>query len=171
MKDLGKYEIRGEDKMGFTTPSNYQEELTNDILAKVSEDKLKAVISKDGFSVPEGYFADLQATIEEQTIGQHKVVKLRPTRTSWMSYVAAACVILAASTFALFTPTITNESAIAYEEVNIDVVPTEEIISYLTFYSETGDLNELVEQLPEDPLNLTDSFSSEEIQLYLENSI
>lgn len=171
MKNLGKYEIREDDKLGLTTPPNYQEDLTNDILAKISEDKLKAVISKDGFSVPEGYFADLQASIEKQTIDKHKIVKFKTTRTAWMSYVAAACIILAAATFALFTPTQSDESAIAYEQSNIDVVPTEEIISYLAFYSETGDLNELVEQLPEEPLDITDSFSSEEIQLYLENSI
>ena len=171
MKNLGKYESREDDKMGFTTPSNYQEELTNDILAKVSEAKLKAVISKDGFSVPNGYFADLQANIKKQTIDKGKIIKLRKTRTTWLSYAAAACVILAASTFALFAPTPSDQNTVAYEQANIDVVPTEEIISYLAFYSETGDLNELVDQLPENPLNISDSFSSEEIQLYLENSI
>jgi len=155
----------------FSTSSDYQAQLTNDILAKVSEEKLKSSVPEDGFAVPDGYFEKLQNEIFKQTVNQPRIVPLKKTKTSWIFYTAAACLALAVSLFAFFSLNTSTNNTVANEHMNIDILPTEEIINYLAFYSETGDLITLSDQLSENSVNFTDSFSSDEIEAYLENSI
>lgn len=162
----------------FSTPSDYQTQLTQDILTRVSEEKLKSQVHEDGFSVPDGYFNDLHKGILSQTTKQPKVVPIKRFKTSWLSYGAAACLALAIS---IFTITYQNQSSeetieadiadLASELHNIDVLPTETIINYLAFYPESGDLIILSDHLAEESDLYPDSFSSDEIELYLKNSI
>lgn len=155
----------------FSTPTDYQTQLTNSIIARVEEEKLKAQISEDGFTVPTGYFDNLQKEIISQTVSEPKVIPIKKSKTAWMSYAAAACIAILISLFALFPQTQSNENSVANISTTIDALSTEEIIDYLAFYSETGDLTVLSDQLPEEPTNFTNSFSSDEIESYLENSI
>lgn len=162
----------------FSTPSDYQTQLTQDILTRVSEEKLKSHIHEDGFSVPDGYFNDLQKGILSQTTKQPKVVPIKRFKTSWLSYGAAACLVLAVSIFMI---TYQNQPSDEATEANIanlpselhiiDVLPTETIINYLAFYPETGDLLILSDHFTEESDIYPDSFSSDEIELYLKNSI
>jgi hypothetical protein len=74
------------------------------------------------YTVPNGYFDDLQSTILARTIrapiAKPKVIQL------WMRYAAAACITLVAGTFVY----INQESA---ETPNFDEIPDQEIVSYL----------------------------------------
>lgn len=157
----------------FSTPQDYQSQLTNDILARVNEEKLREKVSADGFSIPTSdYFSNAKEEILRRTSPEPKVIPLRKSKAVWMSYAAAACLAIGVALFALLPQTdSSNSAAIANNTVNIDVLPTESIIDYLSFYSETGDLMVLSDHLSENSINFSDSFSSDEIESYLENSI
>lgn len=162
----------------FSIPSDYQTQLTQDILTRVSEEKLKSHVHKDGFSVPDGYFNDLHKEIIAQTTKQPKVVPIKRFKTSWLSYGVAACLALAVSIFTITYQSQSNEATIeadiadlASELHNIDALPTETIINYLAFYPESSDLLILSDHLTEEADIYPDSFSSDEIELYLKNSI
>jgi len=155
----------------FSTPADYQTKLTNSIIERVEEEKLRARVNEEGFIVPTGYFDILQKEIISQTVSEPKIIPIKKLRIAWMPYAAAACLAIVISFFALFPQTQSNENKIAKMSSGIDDLPTEEIIDYLAFYSETGDLTALSNQLSEESANFTNSFSSDEIESYLENSI
>ena len=74
------------------------------------------------YTVPNGYFEDLQTAILARTtqapIAKPKVIQL------WMRYAAAACITLVAGTFVYLN----QQSA---ETPNFDAISDQEIISYL----------------------------------------
>jgi hypothetical protein len=74
------------------------------------------------YTVPNGYFKDLQSAILARTtqapIAKPKVIQL------WMRYAAAACITLVAGTFVYLN----QESA---ETPNFDAISDQEIVSYL----------------------------------------
>jgi len=74
------------------------------------------------YTVPTGYFKDLQSAILARTtqapIAKPKVIQL------WMRYAAAACITLVAGTFVYLN----QESA---ETPNFDAISDQEIVSYL----------------------------------------
>ena len=74
------------------------------------------------YTVPNGYFKDLQSAILARTtqapIAKPKVIQL------WMRYAAAACITLVAGTFVYLN----QQSA---ETPNFDAISDQEIISYL----------------------------------------
>ncbi|WP_118194221.1 hypothetical protein [Albibacterium indicum] len=158
------------------TPENYQVELTNDILLKVSEEKLKSKVPRDGFTVPPSYFDNFRASILDEISKEGQIRSLpKPEKLPWARYAAAASIALVVSVVAFFQLSEKEvEPAAAQVENIIDEIPADEIISYLAFYSETSDyikLSEELEQLEEESDDFKDSFSSEEIESYLENSI
>lgn len=163
----------------WLVPQNYQEELTNDILLKISEEKLKSRITTDGFTIPTNYFDQLQSSILEKTSQEEKITAeeqivpfKRSQYRSWIKYVSAACIALAISVLAFFQSNEQEpELATAQAEDIINEIPADEIISYLAFYSETGDYLILSEELSDESDDFEDSFSTEEIESYLENSI
>ncbi|MFB5946292.1 hypothetical protein [Albibacterium profundi] len=162
----------------WSVPQNYQEELMNDILLKVSEEKLKSKINTDGFTVPANYFNQLQSSIldktsKEEILNDGQIVPFKRSQyRSWIKYVSAACITLAISAVAFFQ---LNEQEPEPETTQVEDIINEiradEIISYLAFYSETGDYLILSEELAEESDDFEDSFSTEEIESYLENSI
>lgn len=153
----------------FSTPENYEQQLRDDILLRISEENIKTRVAETGFVVPQGYFDTLSADILSKT---GRVPKVLPIKRSapWYSWAAAASVALVISMFAWFSsePTDANNNPI---QASIDVVPTDDIIQYLAYYSETGDLITLSERMPDRTENFSESLSSEEIEAYLENSI
>jgi hypothetical protein len=76
----------------------------------------------DPYTVPNGYFKDLQSAILARTtqapIAKPKVIQL------WMRYAAAACITLVAGTFVYLN----QQSA---ETPNFDAITDQEIVSYL----------------------------------------
>jgi hypothetical protein len=74
------------------------------------------------YTVPNGYFKDLQSAILARTtqapIAKPKVIQL------WMRYAAAACITLVAGTFVYLN----QQSA---ETPNFDAISDQEIVSYL----------------------------------------
>ena len=162
----------------WSVPQNYQEELMNYILLKVSEEKLKSKINTDGFTVPANYFNQLQSSIldktsKEEILNDGQIVPFKRSQyRSWIKYVSAACITLAISAVAFFQ---LNEQEPEPETTQVEDIINEiradEIISYLAFYSETGDYLILSEELAEESDDFEDSFSTEEIESYLENSI
>lgn len=162
----------------WSVPPNYQEELMNDILLKVSEEKLKSKINTDGFTVPANYFNQLQSSIldktsKEEILNDGQIVPFKRSQyRSWIKYVSAACITLAISAVAFFQLNEQEpEPETTQAEDIINEIPADEIISYLAFYSETGDYLILSEELSEESDDFEDSFSTEEIESYLENSI
>ena len=74
------------------------------------------------YTVPNGYFKDLQSAILARTtqapIAKPKVIQL------WMRYAAAACITIVAGTFVYLN----QQSS---EKPNFDAISDQEIISYL----------------------------------------
>src|SRR5690554_2204121 len=154
----------------LSTPENYEQQLREDILLRISEENMKTRVADTGFVVPQGYFDTLSANILSKTSRQPKRLPIKRS-TPWYSWAAAASVALIISMFAWFSsgrPTDANNNLM---QARIDVVPTDDIIQYLAYYSETGDLITLSERMPDRTENFSESLSSEEIEAYLENSI
>ncbi len=157
----------------FLVPPNYQDSLTTAILSGVSETKLKAVLETEELTLPKGYFDDLQNRILDRTSRLDTVVpfqKRKPTH-HWFSYVAAASIALAIGVFAILQGDNFGYKPVTSKNASIDNLPTQEIISYLAYYTEPEDLLYLSEQLPAVSTNFADDLSSDEIEAYLENSI
>src|SRR5690606_5359571 len=103
----------------FSTPQDYQAQLTNDLFTKISEEKLRASVSEEGFTLPQGYFKKVTEDIIKQTVLETKIVPIKKSRTAWISYASAACLAIAFSMFALFQSSDSNEKATAMDQVNI----------------------------------------------------
>jgi len=96
-----------------------------------SEAPLLAGMDKiNPYTVPNGYFEDLQAAILARTtqapIAKPKVIQL------WMRYAAAACITMVAGTFVYLN----QKSA---ETPNFDAIPDQEIVSYLQTHVDESD--------------------------------
>ena len=153
----------------FEVPDQYFEELENHILTSIKADQLKDSIKEDGFTVPDGYFNSLQSSIQQKISNQtsKKEVKIRRLVPSWLSYAAAACLIISISTGIYFyqKQNATLETKLAY-------IPDDAIIDYLLINSDSGDLPVII-----DNLNSTSSVKSElgisnaEIEEYLDTTL
>jgi hypothetical protein len=163
----------------FIVPTNYQENLKQDILSKVSESNLKNLIPNSNPVVPVGYFDDLQQRILNKTTKSDKASeKLKKTIDKkpikqlgiykWIPYVAAASIAIIIGLFAILEGTkLTTQQGINYS-TQIDIVPTDDIINYLAFYSEVGDLEHISGQIQDQSNNFIEGLSSQEIETYLE---
>lgn len=186
---LLKRDIAELGESSFILPENYQESLRQDILSKISEDKLRILVPKHEFSTPSGYFDNLQKKILSKTSGAEdaNIVELntinKPSEYEFIEkvakktitkrigirrlipYAAAASITIAIGLFTLLEG-VKNQST--NYSAQIHSLPSDEIISYLAFYSEVGDLQHLSEQLSDRTDGLTEGFSSQEIEDYLE---
>ncbi|MEJ7560548.1 MAG: hypothetical protein WKF66_19720 [Pedobacter sp.] len=107
----------------FSVPQNYFEELTANIEAKASIEKLKALPDQEGFSVPEGYFDEMKKEILAKAQSPTKVLKL--WRSNMLKYASAACFLLVAGLGVYFNqeqPQQTvNYTDIANEQMLFDI--------------------------------------------------
>lgn len=81
-------------KTGFTTPSNYLNNLEDAILVKLSEEKLSKVA---GFETPKNYFNNLEDTILAKVSSpkkETKIVTLKSRVLKIIPFAAAASVLL-----------------------------------------------------------------------------
>ncbi|EOR92501.1 hypothetical protein ADIARSV_4306 [Arcticibacter svalbardensis MN12-7] len=153
----------------FEVPDQYFEELEGHILTSIKAEQFKDNIKEDGFTVPEGYFNSLQASIQQKIANQpnKKEVKIRRLVPSWLSYAAAACLIISISTGLYF-----YQKQASSIETKLAYMPDDAIIDYLLINSDSGDLPVII-----DNLNSTSSVNSElgipdaEIEEYLESTL
>ncbi|MES2455661.1 MAG: hypothetical protein V4594_08985 [Bacteroidota bacterium] len=124
--------MKGIKGTGFTTPSNYFEELNEGIKAKISVERLKSAVGTDGYAVPAGYFEQLQSNILARTTGfeteqirKPKIVRL--WRSGLLKYASAACFVIMAGAglyFNMNQPSTAKKSSysdIATEQMLFDI--------------------------------------------------
>jgi hypothetical protein len=109
------------------------------------------------YTVPNGYFEDLQSTILARTtqapIAKPKVIQI------WMRYAAAACITLVAGTFVYL-----NQQSV--ETPNFDAIPDQEIVSYLQTNIDESDTELLLKNT--EKLHLEEeNISNQELENYL----
>lgn len=169
---LLRKEITDTAESSFLVPSHYQESLKTAIHARIAEEKLRTVLETETLPLPNGYFDDLQQRILSKTTLVKEVlpIKRKPTH-HWFSYAAAACIALAIGIFSIMQWDNVGYKKTVNEQAKFETLPTQEIINYLSFYSEPEDLLYLSEQLPAISSDFTDDLSTEEIEAYLKNSI
>ena len=168
----------------FILPSAYHETLRQDILSKISENELKKLIPTKKPAVPSGYFEDLQERILSKTTksdindadkSQKELKRFIPKTTTrrlgvrkWIPYMAAASITIAIALFAILDGVKTPNGRDTGYSAKMEEIPTEEIINYLAYYSEAGDLQYLSEHLNDRSTKITDNIPSQEIEAYLE---
>jgi hypothetical protein len=171
----------------FIVPTTYQKTLKQDILTKISENELSTFIAKENPALAPDYFEDLQERILSKTskatpyerVETHKEAKESLRETSrkrlgiykWIPYMAAASIAVAIALFTIFDGSVTSNETSGNSFVQVEKIPTDEIIDYLAFYTEAGDLLYLSEQLNDRSLDITDNISTQEIEAYLEYSL
>lgn len=156
---------QGEDV--FQIPDNYPAALSERIMARVGTLSDEQSLPKsDGFSVPDDYFETLSDRIADQC--KDTPVQALKKPFTWIQYAVAACLLVGISLFTWIrlNPSDTQETNTI---VHINEVDTDDIIEYLAMYSEPGDMEYLSDQLDEDSQEMTDAFSSEDIEAYLED--
>lgn len=168
----------------FVVSPTYQKALRQDILTKISENELKTLVPTKNPAVPPGYFEDLQKRIlnrttkvdidgNDESYEEHdKTIQGKPSRRlgirKWIPYVAAASITIAVALFTILEGVkLPNGNSLDYF-AQVEEIPTEEIINYLAFYTEAGDLQYLSEQLNDRSTNITNNIPSQEIEAYLE---
>lgn len=120
--------MKGIKETGFTTPSNYFEELNDSIKAKVFTERLRSAVPNDGYTVPAGYFAQMQSNILTKTTGetakqmQPKIVSL--WHSDLLKYASAACFVIIAAAGIYFNG---NEQA-ATQKANYADAATEQML-------------------------------------------
>jgi hypothetical protein len=145
--------------------------------------KLKEIARDSKLSVPEGYFEDLQLKIlsktrkynvESELFDQNPLdtVDGKPIRRlgiyKWMPHIAAAIAIVIGLFTILEGEKMTAEPSPTNYSAQIQSVPTDEIINYLAYYSEIGDIEYISEQIQDQSNNFIEGLSSQEIETYLE---
>jgi hypothetical protein len=113
------------------------------------------------YTVPNGYFEDLQSTILARTtqapIAKPKVIQI------WMRYAAAACITLVAGTFVYL-----NQQSV--ESPNFDAIPDQEIVSYLQTNIDESDTELLLKNT--ETLHLEEeNISTQELENYINQTL
>lgn len=142
-------------------------------------EKLKEVAPTSGFTVPDYYFEKLNTTLQQHLgTGQgndveefQKIIPLNKRKskfTSWLGYIAAACIAVSLGTYTFFqlqTPTMNSF------EKELNAISDSEIVSYLEYYSEPGDGAIFEAQFEGEQGTDQSNFSKEDIEAYLDYSI
>jgi len=149
---------------GFKIPDNYFKDFDADMMSKISEDNLKAVIPNTGFTVPDKYFDTLQIDVESkiQTKKTSKVIQLFENSYFKAGMAVAASLIVY---FSFFNSPMTSS--------NFDKLETSSIDNYLSNISFTND--ELANLLENEDLNLSyleeTQINGDALQSYLEDQL
>lgn len=134
---------------GFSLPADYFQIAQNNILGEIAAAQLKEKVNQAGFEVPTGYFDSLTNKINNQK-EENKVIQLparepqKYRKIAWYSAVAAAS-IAAFIGFSTFYPE--NEPIVENEILSLNEIPEDEIINYLSKYSDASDLTYIAEYI------------------------
>jgi len=162
-------EVRFNNEDEFPIPAGYFESLSSRIEGRISEEKIRAIVPSDGFSVPENYFSGLEHRILAKTNAAEKPAEasVRPFRSNWLRYAAAACVTLAVG-----SALILNNRENSFDS-QLGSLPDQEIINYLQLHSDLGDTPLIMESLSQN-LNLTNignEISDAELEDYINTTL
>ncbi len=165
---------------GFSVPEGYFETATDDIFASIAVADLKEQVQTDGFAVPTGYFEGLSTSILDQ-VHDKKVISMpsaqpqategkKVKRIAWIGAAAAACV---AAFVGVYTVTNNPEQGLSAQAtahaVSLDDIPEEEILNYLSSYSDGSDLGYYAEYIyePVDSDGIGSQIDDKELEEYL----
>jgi len=180
-------------------PTGYFDQLSDRIVTKLKEQQLKETITEAGFTVPDGYFEQLEAqvriqqhgiekgtksgftvpetyfdtlqqTIASQTYQQPSTTPIRKMgRSKWMGYAAAACVALAVGIVGVNQLTAEDPTPTSN---HLASVSDQEIFNYLELYGTDNDVAYISEQLNEvDEPVIGEGISAEDIEAYLNHTL
>lgn len=138
--------------------------------------ELKNKIPTTGFETPPSYFENLTNKIEEsikEQVSKESVVSIhlqkerKVKRLTWIGYAAAACIAISIGTYAFFQLNSVNN----YQN-KLHSISENEIVSYLEYYTEPGDVTNILETEFEGAVQTNkEKFSEEDIEAYLDHSI
>ncbi|SEG04825.1 hypothetical protein SAMN05421877_104217 [Sphingobacterium lactis] len=163
---------------GFTVPEGYFDAAEEEILANVAVEELQGLVKSDGFTVPNSYFDQLSNNILEQ-VQDKKVISLpsreeRKEKTpakrgkvyAWFTTAAAACV---AAVIGLSVYNGAENKPMEVEPVALNDIPEEEIINYLSSYSDASDLEYIAEYIyqPEETKGVGTGIDEDVLEDYL----
>jgi len=151
----------------FTVPPAYFDHLTENIQAKVAEEKLRDKVSTTGFTTPAGYFEKLTKTLQETTTVVNKETPIRSLNIQrWVRYAAAACVatVLGIASYQAIAP----QAEEVKQTERLANVSDKEILNYLSYAMDSNDLMYVMESIyqpDEEEVGL--SVDKEDIEDYL----
>jgi len=148
----------------WEVPQGYFDNLGADIETRIAVDRLKSLVSNDGFAVPVNYFEDLQL----KTIAKTKASgKVRFLQSNVYRYAAAACVTIVAGA-ALWL----NLGKHPSEQQQLAKISDQEIMNYLQLHADATDLTTLVENSADPTLGTeAHELSTEELEDYLSTTL
>jgi len=163
---------------GFTVPEGYFKTAEDNIMTSVYAEDLKSKVEKDGFEVPSGYFEQMSNAILDK-VQDKKVIQL-PSRDEskssdskkkgkiyvWLTSAAAACIA------AVISVSVYNTDAnnpMSMEKISLNDIPEQEIINYLSSYSDASDLEYYAEYIyqPEESKGIGNGIDEEVLEDYL----
>lgn len=132
----------------------------------MSVENIRTLALSEGFTVPEGYFAELSGQINSKLEESSKrATPVRRLLTSWVSYAAAACITVMIASGIYF-----SSNSYKFNQ-QLSEVPDQEILNYLQVYSTAGDTPFIIENLNTDQLEaVIQDVSSEELELYINST-
>jgi hypothetical protein len=166
-------ELHPEKANEFKVPAGYFDNLPEHIEGRIFMENLKEESIGNNFTVPEGYFNTLQNRINERVAKPAKVVSLRRRMVpSWISYAAAACIMIAVSASLYFN--MHNNTLNPNNTSNTDMskVSDEAILQYLQVRSTRVDMPVIIENLGDNITPVIDEdIPTEDLQEYLNTNL
>ena len=150
----------------FSVPTGYFDSLIQETESRIAEQNIREIAPTAGFSLPEGYFEQLQYRISEST-SQPVEATIKPIRSNWIRYAAAACVTAVLGSLLIF-----NNAEESFES-KLSRIPEQELINYLQMHSDIGDTPMILENLGQN-VNLTDissDISDAELEEYISTTL
>lgn len=132
----------------FDIPSAYFENMEKDILAQVRLDNQLSKTTATEYNVPDGYFDSLHdkitAQISEKQIKEIPLQKTRVIKLSFIKY-AAAILLVSSVALGLFYKNSVSFNGTQNVNENISKLNDQEIIDYLNTYSDSNDIQFIIE--------------------------
>ena len=162
-------EARFNEEDEFAVPADYFDSLPSQIESRISEENIRALAPADGFTVPEGYFTSLQQQIlaKTKTVEDPVETVIKPIRSNWIKYAAAACFTVVLGSVLIFKSQNTGF------ESQLSSIPDQEIINYLQVHSDMSDTPMILESLAQ-TVNLSDrvdDLSEDELEEYINTTL
>ena len=159
-------DARFQNEEEFKVPAGYFDSLIQETESRIAEQNIREIAPTAGFSLPDGYFENLQHRISESTSKPVEAV-IKPIRAGWIKYAAAACVTAVLGSLLIF-----NKAEESFES-KLSRVPEQELINYLQMHSDIGDTPIILENLGQN-VNLADissDISDAELEEYISTTL
>jgi len=153
----------------FTVPAGYFDSLVEQTEGRIAEQTVRSLVSSPGLTVPDEYFSTLHQSIVARTskaVAPAEAV-VRPLRSNWFKYAAAACVTAILGSVLIFS---NQDNSF---ESGLSRIPDQDIINYLQMHSDVGDTPLILESLGQN-VNLSDissDISDAELEEYISTTL